>query len=532
MKREKVKRLLAGVLTGAMCLSLMAGCGGSDKDSKPSDGQGSGQNQDGQQEGGEAAGDGEINFDEEPYEIVMESLTLGEDMADLAMVEEAINEITVPAINCKLKLLNVHIGDHVTKLSLMATGGEKVDIVTAGRTYAYSNMVADGLLLPLNDLLEERGQGILEKGAQALEGNKIGGNIYAVPGELYAYTTTGIIYNKEMADKYNITVPEMPTAEDIEKIAEQLHEANPNVYMMTKGTGENDVNYSIFYPNILPFGPNGMYGVMYRDDEEFKLFNFFKSEEYKEYLHKNREWYEKGWVPSDSMVSGVNPRDVFTMQQSFCEFGTTSPIQLGNLQPAYDFKLGMEPMREAELSTESGRESGWGISINCERPDKAMDFLNLMYTNEEVANLLMNGIEGVHYEKVSDRIIKYPEGVNGGNVGYKRVFSNFGDVLQAYYMEPVTEENIDECMEIGKNAKISPLLGFSFDTTTVSTQISNVTNAIAEYVPPLAVGIYDDAEIDAQLEKLNTALDAAGIEEIIAEHQRQLDEWRANKDAN
>ncbi|MCI8895274.1 MAG: ABC transporter substrate-binding protein [Lachnospiraceae bacterium] len=522
MKREKV---LSGLLTAAMCLSLLAGCGGGNQDSKPSDNQGGNSQQ-------EEGNSGEINFDEEPYEIVLENLTLGEDIPDLEKIEEAVNEISVPAINCKLKILNIHIGDHVTKMSLMATGGEKVDIVTAGRTYAYPNMVADGLLLPLNDLLEERGQGIMEKGAMALEGNKIDGKIYAVPGELYVYGSTGIIYNKDMADKYNITVPKMPTAEDIEKIAEQLHEADPNVYFMTKGTGEFDVMYNQFYPNIQVFGQNCMYGAMYKDDPEFKIFNFLKSEEYKEYLHKNRDWYEKGWVPSDSMVSGINARDVFKMQQSFCEFGTTSPIQLGNLQSSYDFTLGMENMREPERSTESGRENGWGIFVNCERPDKAMDFLNLMYTNEEVINLLTNGIEGIHYEKVSDRIIKYPEGVNDGNIGYKKDFSNFGDVLMAYYKEPVTEESIDECFAINEAAESSPLLGFSFDTTKVSTQISNVTNAIAEFMPPLVVGIYEHDEIDIQLEKMNQALDAAGIEEIIAEHQRQLDEWRANKDAN
>ena len=158
-----------------------------------------------------------------------------------------------------------------------------------------------------------------------------------------------------------------------------------------------------------------------------------------------------------------------------------------------------------------------------------MDFLNLLYTNADVANLLSYGIEGVHYEKVSDRIIKYPEGVNAGNVGYSKVFSTFGDTLQIYQFEPVTEEAIDECIEISANADKSPILGFSFDPQPVSTQVSNVTNAIAEYLPGLIVGIYEKDEIDAQLDKMNEALDAAGMEDIIAEHQRQLDEWLAQQ---
>ena len=527
-----MKKFVACVLAVSMCVTLLYGCGG-EKDSAKQTTSTKAPETENTVANGESVGNTDstsvINFDEEPYEVVIENLTLGAEMPDLALVEDAINEISVPAVNCKVKLLNVHIADHVTKLSLMAAGGESVDIVTTGRTYSFPTMVADGLLLPLDELLAERGQGILEKAKDLLEANRVGGSIYAVPGVLYRYETVGMIYNKEMAEEYGITIPERPTIEDIEKIAAQVKEANPNMYLLTKGTGEQDTGVALYYPNIESFGVNAVYGARDRDATEIKIFNLFKTEEYRTYLHKNREWYVNGWIPSDSMVSGVNPRDVFTTKQSFCEFGTVSPLQMGVLQPSYDFELGMVSLRDPEIATAGIQENGWGISINCERPDKAMDFLNLMYTDEGVVNLLTNGIEGKHYVKVSDHIITYPEGVNAANVGYSRIFSNFGDMMQTYQWEPVTEDAFDECLEISKNAEKSPILGFSFDPTSVSTQVSNVTNALAEYMPALVVGIYDDAQIDEQLDKMNAALDTAGIEDIIAEHQRQLDEWLANK---
>lgn len=525
-----MKKCVAILTTAAMCMTLLAGCGNSGSNpSTPSDDQ-TPQTQGGASEGPEGSdSSGLINFDEEPYEVVIENLTLGADMADLEMVENAINEITLPAINCTVKILNLHITDHVTRLSLMAAGNEKIDIVTTGRTYSFPSMVSDGLLLPLDDLLAERGHGIMEKAERALQGGKVGDSVYSVPGSIYAFESAGLIYNKDMADEYGITVPEMPTWDDIEAIAAQLKEVNPDMYLLTRGTGEQDMVFSMYQPNVLSYGVNAIYGAMDKNDSDLKIFNLFKSDDYREYLHKNREWYEKGWVPSDSMVSGVNPRDIFLTEQCFCEPGTTSPLQLGVLQPSYDFELGMEPMVVPEVNTAGVQENGWGISINSERPDKAMDFLNLMYTNEDVINLLMNGIEGVHYEKVSDRIIRYPEGVNAGNVGYSRIFSVFGDSLMAYQWEPVTEEAIDECYKINETAEINPTYGFSFDTAPVATQVSNVTNVIAEYMPALVVGIYDDDQIDEQLDKMNAALDAAGMEDIIAEHQRQLDEWKASK---
>ena len=90
------------------------------------------------------------------------------------------------------------------------------------------------------------------------------------------------------------------------------------------------------------------------------------------------------------------------------------------------------------------------VSLFLMGEDKAMDFLNLMYTNEAVANLLSNGIEGIHYEKVSDHIIKFPEGVDSTNIGYKKDFSSFGDMMQTYQFEPTTEEALDECKKCRK----------------------------------------------------------------------------------
>lgn len=58
-----------------------------------------------------------------------------------------------------------------------------------------------------------------------------------------------------------------------------------------------------------------------------------------------------------------------------------------------------------------------------------MEFLNLMYSNAEISNLLMNGIEGKEYEKISDHIITYPDNVSADNIGYSRYFSVFGDFM-------------------------------------------------------------------------------------------------------
>lgn len=74
--------------------------------------------------------------------------------------------------------------------------------------------------------------------------------------------------------------------------------------------------------------------------------------------------------------------------------------------------------------------------------------------------------------------------------------------------------------------KLPKPLVLPFDATPVTSEVSAVKNTIDEYGTALGSGLMDPAEkYDEFLEKL----DSAGINAIIEEAQRQLDEWLAAK---
>lgn len=505
------KSVIVSLLTGAVAAGILTGCGGASSTNV-------------------ANTDKSISKtekSEDPYELVVENLTLGEDLPDQAEVEEAINKITLEKINCTIKLKNIHIGDHSTKLSLMAAGNEKMDLVNTGRTYALSSMVADGMLQPLDELLQNQGKELYEKAKDMLPATQFDGVTYAIPaGTLYAYNSYGVIYNKDMADAAGIDFKDKIDMEDLDEAAAKLKEYNPDLYLLSKGDGSVDMAFMLYYPDLRVASGSLNYGMYNATDPDMKLFNPYKSSEYRKYLSECRKWYENNWIPQDSMVSGINARDVFSTGQSFCELSTCSPLQPGITSRQVDFNIGMSYITDPQIDTTDIQENGWGIFVNCEKPDKAMEFLNLMYTDPEVSNLLENGIEGKHYEKVTEHTIQYPENVDSNNVGYKSDFTVYGDTLQNFQRVPTTEESIKECQERDATAEKSPILGYVFDTTDYSTQISNVTNVIAEYMPSLFIGIYPEDEIDAQLKKMNDALDAAGISDLINANQEQLDAFR------
>jgi putative aldouronate transport system substrate-binding protein len=96
------------------------------------------------------------------------------------------------------------------------------------------------------------------------------------------------------------------------------------------------------------------------------------------------------------------------------------------------------------------------------------------------------------------------------------------------YLVPPWEGNLPDLrtisLRLNQNAPLSPILGFSYDPTPVSLEITAVANVIAQYSPGLRSGSVDPGE---NLPKFIKALDDAGAQKMVDEMQRQLDAWRA-----
>ena len=65
--------------------------------------------------------------------------------------------------------------------------------------------------------------------------------------------------------------------------------------------------------------------------------------------------------------------------------------------------------------------------------------------------------------------------------------------------------------------------GFVMDTSSITTEVAACTNAKQQYGWPLELGYTDDVE--ASIEEYRTAMQAAGIDKVIEECQKQLDAY-------
>ena len=461
---------------------------------------------------------------EDPYEVVIETVTFGAPYKDIPAIEEAINAITVPAINVKVSILNVGIPQHAQKIGMMIAGSEKVDLVMAGLTLPMINMAVDGMLLPLDELVAQYGPDIQALFGAQLEVGKVGGTMYAVPADAYTAQSGGLIYNVDMANKLGITVPERVTTADLEAIFATIKEKAPDVYGGSLGNGE--ISNILYDYNLETYGSNlYAYGVTFNQYESTEIVNIYESAQYREYCLKNKSWVEKGYVPSDSMTSGVLPQEMMAAERIFCMTSNYSPIEAPTQQGNYTFPINMVEITKAVSSTSGLQERMWGIPVTCQNPEKTMQFLNLMFANADVANLLSSGIEGLNYKQLGGGVITYADGVDPAAPGYGRIFSRFGDQMKVYQWQPATADFYAELAAFNENAVNSLTLGYSFNSEAVATEVATVNSVIAQYAPALECGVVED--VDAAIATFNEQLKKAGIDRIIEENTRQLNEWLA-----
>ena len=451
----------------------------------------------------------------QPYDLIVETVTFSLDNPGIESVESAVNEITVPAIGVRVHLLNVPIQQHAQYIGQMIANGEQLDLVTAGLTYPISSMAADGLLTPIEDLLDEYGKDIKDLFGDTLKTGYIGNILYGIPGRVNSAVAGGLMYNRAMTEQAGITMPDPCSLDDLDEVFASVQEKLPGVYGMA--FIKRDVSLMNFIYEMEAYG-SGLYefGVTFKPWSNMEIVNLYASDQYRRFCHKIREWQIKGYIPPNIMTSTILPTDRLAAGQIFCLYTGYSPMQ--NAAQLTDPDFDMVMTTEALTGTGYVQERMWAVPVTSKSPDKAVEFLNLLYTDDNLANILTNGIEGVHYTRVSDHVIAHTD-----NMDYHRIFTFFGNEQHCDQWLPATEETVAYQTEFEATALNPLVMGYTFDSSSVERELEAVDEVIAAYTPALECGMLED--VDGGLAILNEELEKAGIDRIIEENRRQLSLW-------
>lgn len=440
---------------------------------------------------------------------------------DLQNVFDELNKIVGSELNITVKPIITNLGNYQQQQNLMLSSNEKVDVAIVLST-AYPALYSKGQIIPLDDLLSNYGQGIVDAvGMDFIDGGRVGKDLYGLVINRDLAATYGFTMNKELCDKYGIEPSEITNLEQMGKALAVIKENESTLLPLVTNPRPHDTS-------LLGVDPlSDSFGVLMNYGEKPEVVNFFATQEYKDYVYLMREWFQKGYISEDDATKTENY--VPTMQAKKA-FGF-----LTNQKPGYDeqetLRLGYEVVSSSTVdpicTTSAIQTILWTIPRNCANPERAMQFLNMVYTNEDIMNLLAWGIEGTHYVKNSDGSIGFPEGVDASNSGYNL---NAGWMFGNQFITHVWEGNPLDLYEqmdaFNRSARKSAAFGFTYDPESVKTEVSAATNVSDQYRKMLCYGLLDP---DTALPEFLSKLEAAGIDKIIAEKQRQLDEFLANK---
>lgn len=191
-----------------------------------------------------------------------------------------------------------------------------------------------------------------------------------------------------------------------------------------------------------------------------------------------------------------------------------------------------KPLQPKTLLTTGIGRTGTAVCSTSKYPDLAVKYIEEVNQNPELYNLLNFGIEGKHWvwKDKANKVIGLPEGQTMETVGWlPNTYWQFGDRRPLYLTDPTDIGVFDRIDKALAEADISPVMGFTFDRKPVENEIAQV-NTIAKEYERLNRGMVDD--IDATLTEYKAKLKEAGIDKIIAEMQRQIDEWAKTLPSN
>jgi putative aldouronate transport system substrate-binding protein len=458
--------------------------------------------------------------DLKPYQISL--VYPGTPQADEKKIEEALNKLLTEKINATIDLRPIDWGAWDDKINLMVASQEEVDIVFTAQWNGHAKYVAKGAFLELGDLLEQYGKGITESLDPAfIDGSKINNKNYGVPTNKELAAAGGIVYRKDVTDELGIDMTNVKTPQDLDAVYAVVKEKRPDLTPLYTTAGAFN---SHFFANYDFLGDSTIPGAILKDKDDTKVVPMEQIDRYKELLNITRDYFKKGYINADAATTQVASADAW---KAGTVFSTLEPIKPGKdaeiaSASGLTGKLAQIMMNEKTVATSETAGSMLGISFTSKDPARAMMLINLLHTDKEINNLLNFGIEGDHYTRNGEIIT-----ATGNTANYNPGSAwMFGNQFLNYVWDTEDPEKWAKFKEFNQNGKVSPGLGFVFDSEPVKAEVGALANVIRQYQRALETGSVD---VDKTLAEYEKKLKDAGVDKVVAEKQKQFDAFLASK---
>lgn len=514
---RRTNRVKAIVMAACMGATLLAGCGNAGE---------AGQT-------GTAAAQAESKKDTSEH-VVLTMYCIGDEGGVYAEEHlNKLNEVLTEKINAEIDPVMVSWGDYATKLPMVWASGEAYDLTYTSSWTNYFIEANKGAFMDITELFpvyapltyaeyEETGY---------LDTTKVNGKLYMIPSNALNYTTFVYNYREDLRKKYNC--PEITDMETFETYLDTIKEHEPGMIPYANN-GTEEFRYHTFLNEQDWSRPleqaNGVF--VYDLKDPVKVFNVAETPEYEEFVKESREYYEKGYWSQSIMAETAASQELFTSGQSAIYLAS-----IANSNAAYRNILFQHPDWEIDIFSSdlaSGMteripvtNDGMAIGAYSKNPERALMFLELCYQDQEVYEIIQNGIEGVTFEKDHETMTKWtPEGANPDEIALKNL--GMGIRTEKFDLDfkddsPIVKELERQYAEV---AVLPGLSGYAVNQDTITAELAALNSISSEYKIPLEKGVTDPEE---GLIQLRQKLKDAKAEEVMEEINRQITEYLAEQ---
>lgn len=530
----KMKKLLSTGLAMVLAAAMLAGCSSSSQTTSTAD-------------TGDAAATTAAATAEESSAAQQETgsdevvtlkwyMSINPVAADTDKVIEKLNEYTREKIGVEIDYTVIANPDYKEKMPTLINSGDYFDICfTANWTTNYTQFAGRGAFMDITELLPQYAKETYDFIPEEMwTAASIDGKIYGVPSYKEMGWQSGFFVNIDMAEEYGIDLSTVKTLEDYTEVLKTVKEKSTEAGQDVIGVSGMSFNLTVPYESLTgtPTLPGASAVSAYGNFEgEAEVFNQYASQDYVDYCNLVRDWYNNGYLSADPVnydSDTANRDNDFTNGKLFSYVISYAPGAAEAEAAKTGHGVTFVPLMDPLFETRNAMGGLLAISSASEYPEKSLEFINLLNTDEYVGTLIRHGIEGEHYTAVGDTQVDRTMGgtLDPADNGYDYTYGwQFGTPFNQKW-DISYPENIEELFtEYNESAKAAPHNGFTFDTTPVEAEIAALTSTVEEYAKALESGMVDPAE---NIPKFQQALKDNGVEVLLGEIQTQLDSWNSS----
>lgn len=427
------------------------------------------------------------------------------DINDAQVVEDAINKISADKYGVTIKLEFIAAGNWTQQTNLLLTSDE-VDVLAFYAT-PLTTFIKNNQALPLENYVANASEEFKAVWTEEeLQGTTMNGHIYGIPNLRNFGNTRGLDIDKNIAAEFGIEDGQHMTMDEVSDFLYAAHEKYPDRYAIVPQSSSLMVSGWTWDG----LGDGKFIGVLEDCGQDLTVKNLFETDDFKEFCTYTRQWYVDGLCMADALSNTEDGKKLIQSGKAVACFENY----------AVDTAEGCirTVVVDPWAVSNSYAELSYGINTNSSKPDAAWKVIEMFYTDHEICELLTNGIEGTHYQVNEDG--------TASNINDAYYISAIAWVLPySGYAHPLDANGptyYEDLIAFNGSCTKSKGLGFAFDSASVANQYTACCNVMDKYYAALMCGTVD---VESTLEQANGEFEAAGLSDIIAAKQEQLDSF-------